>query len=327
MFSLPRTEDALPGGLVHVFGSKNWSNDLGALAPPVIEQQLEIYTQAKADAAHRGNPRDSAAEVAVINSVDSLTSGNPSEHVKTILAIKNPLELADDSICNWEKLPYATLRAAQSSPALSNGFTPQSVDVDEWILRNERWLRDHKFADWSVGLVKWSAHSDAVFPMSTNSVNARNIKRAASWGRAILDEMRPNAIQVQPSVDAGMVLSTLSCIDPITQAGDYTSSDLDVYIYGLGPVEANAKISHIFDVWKSNLPEDAKDKTLVVPCPCSLPCVVDHRIDEVFEVLWTFYHSYSMSKVKETQITPTQSSVTCASFLRETAEKREMRQT
>lgn len=31
------------------------------------------------------------------------------------------------------------------------------------------------------------------------------------------------------------------------------SSDIDVYIYGLGPVEANAKVQHIFDVWKGNL--------------------------------------------------------------------------
>jgi hypothetical protein len=209
--------------------------------------------------------------------------------VKTILAIKNPLEFTQDSIWNWEKLPYAALRIAQSDSSLASGSTPQSVDVDEWILRNERWLRDHRIADWSVGLVKWSAHSDAVFPISTNSATARNIKRTALSGRAILDEKRPNAIQVQPSVDAfrrvfhrltgglldgmdwsnvfvagGMVLSALSCIDPLTQAGRYTSSDIDMYIYGLGPVEANAKISHIFDVWKSNLPEDAKDKTLVV---------------------------------------------------------------
>jgi hypothetical protein len=219
----------------------------------------------------------------------TLTGGNPSEDVKTILAIKNPLEFGYDSIWSWEKLPYAALRAAHSSPALSNGSIPQSIDVDEWILRNERWLRDHKIVDWSVGLVKWSTHSDAVFPISTNSPNARNIKRTALSGRAILNEMRPDAIQVQPSVDAfrrvfhaltgglldrmdwsnvfvagGMILSTLSCIDPVTQASDYTSSDIDMYIYGLGPVEANAKISHIFDVWKSNLPEDAKDKTLVV---------------------------------------------------------------
>ncbi|KAF9506763.1 hypothetical protein BS47DRAFT_380967 [Hydnum rufescens UP504] len=290
MFALPRKQELLPGGLVPVFGwefarrpviststseplqalikSKDWSDDLGALGRAVIEQQLEIYTQAKADAAHRGNPTDSIAEVAAIKSVDSLTGRTPSEDVKTILAIKSPLEFTQDSIWNWEKLPYAALRAAQSDPALANDSAPQSVDVDEWILRNERWLRDHKIADWSVGLVKM---------------------RTALSGRAILNEMRPDAIQVQPSVDAfrrvfhsltggllkgmdwsnvfvagGMVLSALSCIDPVAQAGSYTSSDIDIYIFGLGPVEANAKISHIFDVWKSNLPAAAKDKTLVV---------------------------------------------------------------
>ena len=218
-----------------------------------------------------------------------MSGTNTSEVVKTILAIQNPLGFTDGSIRNWEKIPYAALHEAQNDPTLAASSSPQSVDVDEWILRNERWLRDHKPEDWTTGLVKWSAHLDAIFPMSTKSSDTREIMRTKLSGYTILDKMRPDTIQVQPSVDAfrrvfhtltdvllngmdwsnvfvagGMVLSSLSCIDPLVQGSCFTSSDIDIYIYGLGPAEANSKISHIFDIWKSNLPEHAKDQILVV---------------------------------------------------------------
>ena len=38
-----------------------------------------------------------------------------------------------------------------------------SSDIDEWIPRNERALRDDQCSDWTRGLVKWSLHSNAVF--------------------------------------------------------------------------------------------------------------------------------------------------------------------
>ena len=193
----------------------------------------------------------------------------------------------EGSIWNWEKLPYSTLRAARGDSTLADHSALQLVDVDEWVLRNERWLRDRKTADWSTGLVKWSAHSDAVFPISTKSANARKIMRTNMSGYTILDETRPSTIEVQPSVErfrrvfdtltngllngldwsnvfvaGGIVLSALTCIEPA--ANSHASSDIDIYLYGLGPLAANDKISHIFDVWKSNLPQNTKDTTQVV---------------------------------------------------------------
>jgi hypothetical protein len=38
---------------------------------------------------------------------------------------------------------------------------------------------------------------------------------------------------------------------------DWLSSDLDLYIYGLGTEEANKKIEHIADIYKQNLPKES----------------------------------------------------------------------
>lgn len=58
-------------------------------------------------------------------------------------------------------------------------------------------------------------------------------------------------------VAGGMVLGTLLFVTGIKSkvAKLWDSSDLDIYLYGLSPAEANAKIQHIFDVFQSNLPE------------------------------------------------------------------------
>uniref|UniRef100_D8Q175 Uncharacterized protein n=1 Tax=Schizophyllum commune (strain H4-8 / FGSC 9210) TaxID=578458 RepID=D8Q175_SCHCM len=67
-------------------------------------------------------------------------------------------------------------------------------------------------------------------------------------------------------VAGGLILGALLTPDiPKTRAKkvqphtpeEWASSDIDVYIYGLGPEAANAKIAHIADVVKRNLPEDA----------------------------------------------------------------------
>ncbi|KDQ15211.1 hypothetical protein BOTBODRAFT_174059 [Botryobasidium botryosum FD-172 SS1] len=109
-------------------------------------------------------------------------------------------------------------------------------------------------------------------------------------GYHFLHEKRAAAIYVQPSLSAfqerwnamtGNILSGLDWsnvfiagglvlgvfLSPTIPAGtadaggskpdDYISSDIDLYIYGLGPIDANAKIAHIADTYKANLPKDA----------------------------------------------------------------------
>lgn len=44
----------------------------------------------------------------------------------------------------------------------------------------------------------------------------------------------------------------------------WDKSDIDIYIYGLNPTEANQKIEHVFEVFKQNLPPDARESIMVV---------------------------------------------------------------
>lgn len=74
-------------------------------------------------------------------------------------------------------------------------------------------------------------------------------------------------------VAGGLVLGTLLCPPIPKDHADYPksnhpeqwlSSDIDLYIYGLGPNEANAKISHIEKVYRSNLPKALRSSMLIV---------------------------------------------------------------
>ncbi|KAJ7159730.1 hypothetical protein C8R46DRAFT_1194962 [Mycena filopes] len=120
---------------------------------------------------------------------------------------------------------------------------------------------------------------------------ARKITRAKDLlGYKILDSKRQLAVQIQPSITAfqrtfdrmsdgllknlnwdnvvvagGIVLGALLGVDTPTgktQAKHWQSSDIDVYIHGLGPKDANKKLQYICSTFKANLP--AGGPTLVV---------------------------------------------------------------
>lgn len=169
--------------------------------------------------------------------------------------------------------------------ALLCEFLAHSNSLLRRILRNENWLLDNKSEDWTRGLVKLSKQANAVFRNSTLTETARTIKRPKLAGYTFLDQKRAPSIQIQPSVDAfaqkfseltgdllkglswdnvfiagGIVAGSLFCVDQpdaIAKPEQWKHSDIDIYLYGLGPAEANEKIKHIFSVFKSNLPPDA----------------------------------------------------------------------
>lgn len=49
-----------------------------------------------------------------------------------------------------------------------------------------------------------------------------------------------------------MPLNVLLCTDPNLDS-TFPSSDLDLYIYGLNPTQANTKMVHIYSVWSTNV--------------------------------------------------------------------------
>ncbi|KAK6512316.1 hypothetical protein TWF481_001204 [Arthrobotrys musiformis] len=156
---------------------------------------------------------------------------------------------------------------------------------DIWILKNEYFVRADG-TDW--GLLNLE-DSDIVFGQCSKLVENeagepiyREITRkiAPTSGLQYLDQKRPRTIKIQPSTAAfkktfdrlmggaldgldwnnilvagGMSLSTLLCVDE-SMDEQFKSNDIDMYIYGLTPAEANEKIKHVANIWTKNLEPD-----------------------------------------------------------------------
>ncbi|KAJ7165318.1 hypothetical protein C8R46DRAFT_901036 [Mycena filopes] len=81
----------------------------------------------------------------------------------------------------------------------------------------------------------------------------------------ISDGLLQNLDWTNVFVAGGIVLAALMVPDTPAhnhRPAPWLSSDIDIYLYGLSPAEANEKIIHVFDVFRSNLPPDMR--TLVV---------------------------------------------------------------
>ncbi|KAJ7809075.1 hypothetical protein B0H14DRAFT_2867864 [Mycena olivaceomarginata] len=154
-------------------------------------------------------------------------------------------------------------------------FTKEPGDLDEWVLLNEKWLRDSSHIEWRHGLVTLG-DGESVFPNSTAKLSGRTILRPKGPlpGYEVLATARESRITIQPSVEAfnnldwsnvfvagGIVLGTLLSVDTadgqLRRDPRWASSDIDVYIYGLSPKEANEKVKHLFDTFCANLPPNA----------------------------------------------------------------------
>lgn len=111
------------------------------------------------------------------------------------------------------------------------------------------------------------------------------IVREPVSGYTLLDTKRAPTIHIQPSVAAfaerfeqmsdgllrgldwtnicaagGIILGSLLCVhgvEGVAKPAEWVNSDIDLYVYGLSPIQSNEKIRHIFDVYKRNLPEGA----------------------------------------------------------------------
>ncbi|KAJ7034702.1 hypothetical protein C8F04DRAFT_1100699 [Mycena alexandri] len=251
-----------------------WSNCF-ALAKAAIEKHVEAHKQYLSD----------------------LESVPPTNHVPRLVdlaaqrlaAFSMQQDSLDDIpsvilgmyLWKWHNIAYSAFRRGLLRvPESTSGDPIESID--EWILSNEKWLRD-KGGKWQDGLVTLS-QADSVFPNSLASPAGRTIQRPDSLpGHEIICAAREPHITIQPSVKAfkntfarisdgllknlnwnnilvagGIVLGTLLSVDlpdgqPHTDPR-WKSSDIDIYIYGLSADEANQKVEHIFKTFCANLP-------------------------------------------------------------------------
>ncbi|KAJ7322957.1 hypothetical protein DFH08DRAFT_941686 [Mycena albidolilacea] len=153
-------------------------------------------------------------------------------------------------IWKWHKVSYPAFRRGLQSlfsdPDLKDGEPGPSKDIDEWVLLNEKWLRDGR-AEWQHGLVTLN-DADSVFPNSTATLSGRTITRDSS-------------LPAMSSSREGS-FSAVDTADDQHRDPRWSLSDIDAYIYGLSPTEANEKVGHIFDTFCANLPPGSQ--TLVV---------------------------------------------------------------
>ncbi|KAF8311749.1 hypothetical protein DL93DRAFT_2082950 [Clavulina sp. PMI_390] len=285
--------NATPGPIRDLIDEGQYGT-LAELGESIVNLQLSLHAESIKEAdARTSSAQASLVEQTATKIMDSLTGSE--DDIAAILAI--PTQLARKAIWDSESLPYNAFRMLRK--LLDDNNTTGEVlpgssefaqrDMDEWILANERTLRDDRRSDWKRGLVDYDAHADAVFnPSPKSTASARVIHRERLSGYTLLDDLRATTISIQPSLVSfqtmfdkitnglltgldwsnvflagGIVLSTLLCTSE-SDLEKYTSSDIDVYIHGLDPVAANKKVQHIFDVWKSNLPPSSREKTLVV---------------------------------------------------------------
>ncbi|EWC47330.1 hypothetical protein DRE_00298 [Drechslerella stenobrocha 248] len=152
---------------------------------------------------------------------------------------------------------------------------------DIWILRNEYYARadgtDWALLDLDDAHIVFKHCSEVVDNGSNPPYRLITRKIAPKSGFQYLDQLRPRTLAIQPSTEAyqktfnrlmngaldgldwsnifvagGMALSALLCVDE-SMDNKYISNDVDMYLYGLTPDQANEKVKHIANVWKKNL--------------------------------------------------------------------------
>ncbi|KAF8217253.1 hypothetical protein K438DRAFT_1954094 [Mycena galopus ATCC 62051] len=190
-----------------------------------------------------------------------------------------PSVIIKSNLSSWTQIPYVVMRRA-CVKFFSNG--DPKIDVDEWILGNEKWLRERRSEiPWQRGLVNLK-RVEPIFPSSSRTQFGRSIARPQSLpGLELLCDARTSEVTIQPStkdfkktfermshgllrnlnwsnilVAGGIALGTLLSVDAPNGAEIrqwWDGSDIDLYIYGLSAGEATQKIHHIYETLRSNV--------------------------------------------------------------------------
>ena len=218
-------------------------------------------------------------------------SDNVEADIRTIAKSINSVTLRQ--ILNDPRTPYPTLRAFLAIPSIANSAR-QPVDIDEAVLANEKYIRSrggeaNRDGKYLVTLEDLS-HVTGASSDDPQAPLAITRKDPPKGGFEILDECRQRTIRIQPNdaafaetferitkgilrgldwsnvfVAGGMAVTTLLHTAGPTQDDDRSirDCDVDVYLYGLDPEQANLKVEEIYNVWRSNLPPTNRQQLVV----------------------------------------------------------------
>ncbi|KAL8706294.1 MAG: hypothetical protein Q9201_000670 [Fulgogasparrea decipioides] len=179
------------------------------------------------------------------------------------------------------RTPYVVLRLFDALSWTtfhgSNGDR-KLVDIDQAVLAGEQYIRSKKSDIQGEYLVTLDDLSSILGPPGSNGTITFKRKSPPEGSFEFLDQKRESVVKLQGSDQAfqetfervthgvlkglnwdhvlvigGMVHSTLLHTDPLVDdAGDIAECDVDLYLYGLTPQEANCKIEEIYNVWLRN---------------------------------------------------------------------------
>ena len=255
----------------------------------------------------------SLASIAVAKVLDTLAiSGDLTADVKTVAESLDSTTLRQ--LLSDPRTPYHLLRTFLALPQTLVAKDRSMVDVDETVLRNEHYVRsrdsnrDDKYLVSLEDLVKILAKA----PQNGHLLSFIR-KDPPKGGLEIFDELRKKELTIQPSsgyfcetfdritrgalrgldwsnvlVAGGMVLTTLLHTDSSKDDDrPVRDPDIDLYIYGLGPEDANRKVDEIEKVWARNLPVTVQERLVVKNAQTItfLPSYPHRRIQIILKLL------------------------------------------
>ena len=246
---------------------------MSSLCSAYLKYQLDRYEDGHQATGHKGPP--SLTSLSTHCLLETLRSSYTSQEGANIVAASpvRPQELGVSYpiLRSFETLPSSTIKGSQGDRKL--------VDVDEAILAGERYVRSmhHKFIDSYLVQLKDLA---SVFGHLDLDGCLRIPRRSPpKGGFEFLDDKRKKELQIHGSdasfittfnrvtkgilkglnwdnvfIQGGMVLNTLLHTDSSKDnERDIAECDIDMYIYGVTPKEANLKVDEIYKVYAANL--------------------------------------------------------------------------
>ena len=274
-------------------GEEGRARAAGELKESTTSSLAETFMTSQLDkhfaSTDQGRSTPSLASIAVAKVLEILeNSDNLAADVKTIL--ENLSSTTLHQLLNDPRTPYPLLRNFLNLPQTLAVRDRPIVDVDEANLRNEHYIRSRDSNRDGMYLVFLEDLIDVLPKASQDKTSISLIRKdPPKGGLEILDELRKRELTIQPSstsfcgvferithgilrgldwsnvlVAGGMALTTLLHTDP-SKDNDRAvrDPDIDLYIYGLGPQDANRKVEEIYNTWVRNLPATAQAKLVV----------------------------------------------------------------
>lgn len=264
---------------------------VSSLVQTYLEYQLNVHKTLRESRASKKSIPSSFFSIIVGSILEDLNKcDEPDANARAVAD-----RLNTDTLRHLLRDPRPTYRVSRAfhsiQPAIQRKLAQDPrrvIDVDEAILRNERYIRSRGEVKNQDGkyLVRLSELYSIVgaCPEGLDRVVFTRMDPPPG-GLELLDERRDRVVYMQLNdrifteafeIATGGLLRGLDWANILAAGGKVlgtlcmakyvTESDVDLYIYGLNSEQANQKVRHIYQVWRDNLPGSTPD-ILVVKNP------------------------------------------------------------